>query len=184
MSFDRVVAIIGLIFAIIPFIPFRQISIPPLWLVVKVCLVYLIATLSTLLLVFFVKKKYTGRFFGALRLALFLLLPVGTLVALNLVISHGILPTRESQKVEASMFPQAYQFGPSLIRTYATNGKCTFRFNDKKEPKGPDGFVKIELQCFGKTVSENCGWVYFLTKGVDISKYTELRFFIRGGARS
>lgn len=78
------------------------------------------------------------------------------------------------------LFPQATQFGPTLIRTYASNGEAYYSFYNDTPIKGPEGYVKISLQAYGYTVEQNAGWVIFLLRGVDISNYKQLRFLIRG----
>lgn len=77
--------------------------------------------------------------------------------------------------------PQAKQYGPAVIRTYATNGISLYSFHDESPPFGPqNGYAKITFHVYGNTVAQNAGWVIFLQRGVDIGRFDELRFLIRG----
>jgi hypothetical protein len=92
-----------------------------------------------------------------------------------------LLAFHEDRSLEAkALFPQGDKYGPILIRTYAANGEVNYFFNEKTPLQGPKGYAKITLKTYGKTEEYNCGWVLFLLKGVDISRYKEIRFKLRG----
>lgn len=86
---------------------------------------------------------------------------------------------RETEEVY-KLFPQARQYNPAVIRTYATNGSSSYSFYDEKSRCGPNGFAKITFRVNRGTEADNAGWVIFLLRGEDISKFSQLNFCIRG----
>lgn len=78
------------------------------------------------------------------------------------------------------LFPQPANLGPLFIRTYASNGEAYYSFYDETPINGPEGYVTITLQAYGRTIEHTAGWVIFLLRGADISGYKQLRFLIRG----
>jgi hypothetical protein len=126
---------------------------------------------------------YFYKFYKEKRIWFFLKLVLSFLIIILLVFSLISLMFREmlpSPEVE-KLFPQASGLGATLIRTYGTNGVANYTFHEESTPFGPkDGYAKITFRTFGNTVDQNCGWVIFLLRGVDISNYKEFRFLIRG----
>ncbi len=110
-----------------------------------------------------------------------------SLFTLAIVASSGLVVAREFFEQSGGetpevykLFPQAKQYGPAVIRTYATNGISLYSFHDESPPFGPqNGYAKITFHVYGN-VAQNAGWVVFLQRGVDISRFKELRFLIRG----
>lgn len=79
-----------------------------------------------------------------------------------------------------ALFPQTANFGPTIIQTYATNGKINYTFHDETPFFGPRGYAEITMRVYGQSNEENCGWVIYLLRGIDVSAYRELRFMLRG----
>jgi hypothetical protein len=120
-------------------------------------------------------KKQRIQFFRNLIFTIIILIPFTLL--LTSVMLQDRLPSQEGKK----LFPIAADLGPIFIRTYATNGVVNHSFIEKSVPLGPkEGYAKITFKLFGVTLEHNGGWVIFLLKGVDLSKYHELRFLIQG----
>jgi hypothetical protein len=87
------------------------------------------------------------------------------------------LPSREAAK----LFPQAADLGPTFIRPYATNGSVHYVFCQEAAPFGPEnGYAKITFRLYGCTAEENGGWVIYLVRGADLSRYRQLGFLVRG----
>lgn len=124
-------------------------------------------------------RRYYYRERKPFFLTLFCTLVVQILLifAIILVFLHSKLPTSQEAEI---LFPQAAKLGPTLIRTYVTNGEVHYAFHEETPLFGPDGYAEITFKNYGRTVEQNSGWVIFLPRGSDISKYRQLRFLIRG----
>ena len=101
-------------------------------------------------------------------------------VAASLITGAMLRDTFPSDEAEL-LFPTAASFGPVFIRTFATNGSVNYRFHATVESGGPDqGYSEIQFRLFGRDPNYNGGWVIYLTRGANLSRYNELRFLIRG----
>lgn len=116
------------------------------------------------------------RLFFVTLICTFLTLLLLMLVIL-LIFLNSQLPTSQEAEI---LFPQAAKLGPTLVRTYVTNAEIHYSFYEETPLFGPDGYAKITFKNYGRTVDYNSGWVLFLPRGSDISKYKQLRFLIRG----
>jgi hypothetical protein len=116
----------------------------------------------------------------SLKLLLSLIIP------LPLAITAAFLgmPFRVDDPQAEKLFPQATEMGPVFFRTFANNGKVTKEFSDETPSQGPHGYLKITLKLDLDDLRDNAGWVFYLTRGVDISRYNELHFQIRGATGS
>jgi len=125
-----------------------------------------------------------GQYFRRWRTSLLLrsLLTFAIMASLGLVLAREFSNQGGGETAEVyKLFPQAKQYGPAVIRTYATNGISLYSFHDESPPFGPqNGYARITFHVYGNTVAQNAGWVMFLQRGVDISRFNELRFLIRG----
>lgn len=105
----------------------------------------------------------------------------GIIIANFFFIIIILLSFHEDRSSEANiLFSQSDKYGPILIRTYAANGEVNYFLDNQTPLQGPKGYAKITLKTYGNTEEFNCGWVIYLLKGVDISRYKEIRFKLRG----
>lgn len=115
-----------------------------------------------------------------LKLLFSLIIPIP--LAITLV--FWTAPARLDDPATENLFPQASDLGPTFIRTFGNNGKVNYQFFDNTPPGGPHGYARIELQANRADVEDNAGWVFYFTRGVDISNHKEIRFWIRGESGS
>lgn len=190
----ELIAIIGTIAAIVALIDkifnlgiwsklFRLIKENPIWLWTSGSIIYVSIIVTGFIFIWLWNPRLVSDFHETynkrrtlflIRLTCSLCIPLIFVIVLLLVFSPG-----GSYEV-SNLFPQAHKMGPALIRTYATNGEVNYSFHKETPPNGPDGYARITFKTNGKTAEDNCGWVFYLLKGIDFSNYKQLRFLIRG----
>jgi hypothetical protein len=152
-----------------------------LW--IRVALVYISANIVIFAIIWFSKVHFFSEVIKIYkeRQFLFIVRLFGVIFVQILFILIILLAFHEDRSPEAkTLFPQGEKYGPLLIRTYAANGKVNYSFSEETPLFGPKGYAKIRLKTYGKSEEQNCGWVLFLLKGVDLTRYKQLRFKIRG----
>jgi len=156
----------------------------PDWYWARVCLVCAeVATVS--LALGFIWRIRIGR---SIRLCYrestiwFMLRCIGTMMLLGgfMLILLLIVPLPDMRGQYARILFPHVEVGPIVFRTYANNGEAQYLVADRTPEYGPDGYARILLKTYGRTVEESCGWVAFFIRGTDFSDHRELRFLIRG----
>ena len=160
----------------------------PEWVWYKGFLIYLSFVIATILCGWlwhpkffkYVRETYSKRLAYLLsKIAFSLLVFLPFTLFLTLIMFEDRLPNLEGK----NLFPQAADMGPVFFRNYATNGIVRHKFISENTAFGPkNGFVEIYFKLFGKSDDYNAGWVIYLLRGVDLSKYKTIRFLIRGEA--
>jgi hypothetical protein len=110
-----------------------------------------------------------------------LFLSILVISILAVLLQSDFYSQRENIINASVLFPQADEFGPVFIQTYASNGAVSYLFFDETPINGPQGYAKITLKTNDYSVNSSAGWIMYLLKGADIrSRYNQLRFLIKG----
>jgi hypothetical protein len=106
-----------------------------------------------------------------------------SLLAVKLIAEGFYVHT--SQEV-AILCKQCAQLGPCAVSVYANNGAISYNVTPtrepckQREPCGPVGYARITLQTYMPDEEHAAGWIIFLPPGHDLSRWKQLRFWVRG----
>ena len=159
------------------------------WLLIRVVPVLFIFIILLLVITWFwipslyVRFSKFLRFFYASNLLRFLFsLVIAGILASSIFLAMGDIriDTGDATRLY-KVFPQAEKYGPSSIEIYATNGSIEYDYHSESPAFGPEeGYFEINFRLWGDSEAHNAGWIIFLLNGVDISRFSELRFLLRG----
>ena len=81
-----------------------------------------------------------------------------------------------------SLLSQAGALNAIAIRTYGNNGTVSYDIVSESGRIGPPSFARITFKPYGNRIDHNCGWIIMFQPGTNLSRFQELRFFVRGSS--
>jgi hypothetical protein len=105
-------------------------------------------------------------------------------IGLVAAVAFGVLVllSHYSSNDDVDVLVRTTSLGPMSISVYGNNGHVDYTTYRETDKGGPEGYAKITFQNWGSTADYNCGWILFLIRGTDLTRFTELRFLVRGEA--